>query len=484
MARAQRLKLLSVASEVFPLVKTGGLADVAGALPGALKAERIDVRTLVPGYPAVMRAIDKRQRAGRFDALMGGHATVWRARIGTLDLLVLDAPHLYDRPGNPYLGPDGRDWPDNAERFAALAHVAAEIGRGRLPEYVPDIIHVHDWQAALVPAFFRYGDPGPPVVLTIHNLAFQGRFPPDALRRIGLPDAAYALDGVEYFGDIGFLKAGILFADAITTVSPSYAAEIQTPAGGMALDGLLRARADDLVGILNGVDTQVWDPGSDPEIARPYRADSLGTRGANSAALRKDFGLDADPPATLFGAVSRLTAQKGFDLLLAALPRLVAAGGQLALLGSGEPAIEAELRAAVARYPGRVACVFGYDERVAHQIQAGADAFLVPSRFEPCGLTQLYALRYGAVPVVARVGGLADTVIDANPFALERGVATGIQFAPDSVPALEAAISHAIALHRDPPAWRRIQANGMACDVSWTDPAHQYARLFRKLAAG
>ena len=478
-----RLHVLSVASEIYPLIKTGGLADVAGALPAALAAQGVKVVTLVPGYPQVIAALDRRTPAATIDDLMGGPATIQGGRAAGLDLLVIDAPHLYDRPGNPYIGPDGRDWPDNAQRFAALAQVAALIADGLVPRYRPALIHAHDWQAALTPAYLRYaGKSAPPVVLTIHNLAFQGRFPREALGEIGLPDHAYALDGVEYYGGIGFLKAGILFADRITTVSPTYAAEIATDAGGVGLGGLLAGRGGDLVGILNGIDTTVWDPASDPLIPHHYSADDRDARALDKAALQEAFALELDPAAPLFGVVSRLSEQKGLDLLLDALPALCAAGGQLALIGTGERWLEDRFRAAAEHHPGQVGVRIAYDEATAHLLQAGCDALLVPSRFEPCGLTQLCALRYGAVPVVARTGGLADSVIDANDAALRSGGATGIVFMPVDQVGLAAGLRRTLAAYRDVPAWQAMQREGMRADVSWDRPAAQYAALYRSLA--
>ncbi len=479
----KRVRVLSVASEIFPLVKTGGLADVAGALPGALAAAGVQMATLVPGYPAIRDALERRRTVARIDDLMGGPATVVGGQAAGLDLLMIDAPHLYARPGNPYVDDHGSDWGDNAQRFAALALVAAAIGRGLVPRYRPDLIHAHDWQAALAPAYAHYAGDGPPSVLTIHNLAFQGSFDARLLTRLGLPDHAMSIDGVEYYGAIGFLKAGIAFADRITTVSPTYAAEIAAPGGGMGLDGLLAARADRLVGILNGIDCAIWDPATDPWIPRPFSAASIAPREASKAVLLEAFGLDQSLAAPLFGVVSRLSHQKGLDLLLATLPAILDRGGRLAVIGTGDAALEAGFRAAAAAHPGRVSILTGYDEPRAHLMQAGADVLLVPSRFEPCGLTQLCALRYGAVPLVARVGGLADTVIDANPAALAAGVATGIQFAPVEADALAAAIARAFALYRDPPVWRRIQTNAMAADVSWARPAAAYAALYHALVA-
>ena len=478
-----RVRVLSVASEVFPLVKTGGLADVVAALPAALARERVSVRTLVPGYPAVVDALRDAQAVHAFPRLHGGPARLLAAHAADLDLLVLDAPHLFARPGNPYVGPDGKPWPDNALRFAALAEAAAAIGRGALPRFVPDVVHAHDWQAGLVPALLHYGGaPRPATVMTVHNLSFQGQFPREILPAIGLPPQAWAIDGVEYYGTIGYLKAGLALADRITTVSPTYADEIRTPEGGMGLHGLLRDRAGALSGILNGIDDAVWNPAADPHLPARFDARRLARRAANKAALQERFGLAAEPAAFVAGVVSRLTHQKGMDLLAEALPALVAQGVQVALLGTGDAPLERAFVAAAARHPGRVAAVIGYEEALAHLVQGGADALLVPSRFEPCGLTQLCALRYGTIPVVTRVGGLADTVIDANAMALAAGTGTGVQFAPATRAGIEFAVARALALKRDPALWRRLQANAMATDVGWSRPAKQYAALFRALA--
>jgi starch synthase len=478
----QPLDVLSVASEIFPLVKTGGLADVIGALPAALAEQGVAVRTLVPGYPAVTEAIEHVQTFRHETDWFGGTARLLTARAAGLDLLVLDAPHLYARRGNPYLGPDGQDWPDNAIRFAALSQTAADICGGAVQGYVPHVLHAHDWQTGLAPAYLHYrGRARPGTVMTVHNLAFPGKAPRDLLAVLGLPPQSYAVDGVEFHGTISLLKAGLQFADRITTVSPAYAAEICTEGAGMGFAGLLRARANVLSGILNGIDTEVWDPATDRSLAARFDRPTLSRRAANKIALQTRLGLDQDAAAPLLGVVSRLTWQKGTDLVLDCLPVLRELGAQLALVGTGEPGIETALRTAAAQAPNRIGCVIGYDEALAHLVQGGADALLVPSRFEPCGLTQLCALRYGAVPVVARVGGLADTVIDANAAALAAGVATGVQFAPVNAGMLDMALRRAVALYREPSIWHTLQENGMATEVSWRSPARQYAALYRDL---
>jgi starch synthase len=474
-----RMRVLSVASEIYPIIKTGGLADVAGALPIALKAKGIEVCTLVPGYPDVLRALDQAQEQLNPVSTFGGDGRLLRGKCGELDLFVLDVPHLYARGGNPYLSPEGTDWPDNGIRFAALARMAADIGFGVVPSFVPDIVHVHDWQAALAPAYLNYGHrPRPRTVITVHNLAFQGIFPHNMLEQIGLPSESFTVDGVEYYGAIGFLKAGLRFADMITTVSPTYALEIQSDEGGMGLGGLLRSRSSDLRGILNGVDTTVWDPATDAHIQCRYDASTLERRAVNKAALQKQFGLKQNPDALLLGVISRLSEQKGLDLLLECIPAILAEEAQLALLGSGDAELERRFRAAVATHAEAISVVVGFDEVLAHQIQAGADALVVPSRFEPCGLTQLCALRYGAVPLVARVGGLEDTVADVSDGNRE---ITGFKFGPVTAQNLAAALYDVIAAYRDRLGWREMQLNGMSADVSWESRASEYSDLYHEV---
>lgn len=478
------LEILAVASEFFPLVKTGGLADVAGALPAALAPQGITVTTLLPGYPAVLAGMDNAHVVQDLGQIFGGDARLLAGNAGGASLLVIDAPHLYARPGNPYLDSMGQDWQDNAARFAALATIGARIACGLLPGLRPDLVHAHDWQAGLLPAYLHFaegqgalGHTAPPSVVTIHNLAFQGLFPPALLGPLGLPPQSFQIEGLEYHGQISFLKAGIRYADHVTTVSPTYAREILTQAGGMGLDGLLQARGAAVSGILNGIDTTVWNPSTDRALPQPFSADKPAARAASKAALCQRFNLD--PERLLFGVVSRLTTQKGLDLLPACLPQLRALGAGLVILGAG--AAELERAFAEAVRPGEVGLYLGYDEALAHLIYAGADALLIPSRFEPCGLTQLCAMRYGCLPVVSRVGGLADTVIDANEAALATGVATGFQMEAPDAAELTRTLGRVAAAWQDRTAWAIMQRNAMAQDVGWGRSAGHYAALFRRL---
>ncbi len=424
------MRVLSVASEVYPLIKTGGLADVAGALPPALARRGIEVRTLLPGYPTVMEKLGEPRVVHDYPSLLGVPARLLEAEVAGLSLIVLDSPALYDRPGGPYGDRRGRDHPDNWRRFGALGRAAVDVAIGHVPGFVPDVVHAHDWQAGLAPAYLRYWGVPRPSVMTIHNIAFQGGFPASVFGQLELPPQAFALDGVEFHGGVGYLKAGLACASAITTVSPTYAEEIKTPEFGLGLQGLISSRSGVLHGIVNGIDTEVWNPETDPLLAAPFSARRLQGRAANRTAIEKRFGLHADDSA-LFVLVSRLTWQKGIDLL-AWITRqdIVEAGHRLAVLGSGDAGLEATFLTLAAQHPGRVGVVIGYDEPLSHTMQGGGDAILIPSRFEPCGLTQLYGLRYGCVPIVAHTGGLADTVIDANLAALNAGAATGFQFTP------------------------------------------------------
>ncbi len=470
------MQVLFATSEMAPLAKTGGLGDVAGALPQALRAAGADARVILPGYREVLAAARHFAPVAAGLALPGGHyATI---RLGTgpggVPLYVIEAPTLYDRPGGLYGPPGGGDWPDNHVRFAALGFAAAAIGRDGAAGWRPDVVHCHDWQAGLAPAYLQLaGADRPATVMTIHNLAYQGQFSPHLFGELGLPYGMYGIDGVEYYGGIGYLKAGLYYADRLTTVSPTYAREIQSADQGMGLDGLLRARAGVLTGIVNGIDTAIWDPANDPHLPASYDPANLRGKARDKAELRGELGLAPAPGVPLFGIVSRLTWQKGVDLVCGALPALVQTGAQLAVLGSGDGDFESALADAAAQNPGSVAVRIGFDEGLAHRIQAGADVILVPSRWEPCGLTQLSALRYGALPLVRRAGGLADTVMDVG----DRG-GTGFMFDHAFVPDLDAAIRRAAGFFPRRPLWRATQRRAMAKDVSWAEPAKKYAALY------
>ncbi|MCW1919412.1 glycogen synthase GlgA [Rhodobacter sp. KR11] len=472
-------RVLSVASECVPLVKTGGLADVVGALPAALAPLGWEMRVLVPGYRALLARAADWPEVFAEEGLFGGRGRVLAGEVGGVPVLLLDAAHLYDREGGIYSGPGG-DWWDNPQRFAALSWIAARIAREGLGDgWKPDVVHAHDWQAALAPAYLAYhGSGGVGSVLTIHNIAFQGWAQAGLLREMRLPPDQFHPGALEYYGGLSTLKAGLVTADRITTVSPTYAAELSRPEFGMGLQGVITARAAVVSGILNGVDTAVWDPSAE---ATPFSAKEPGGKAVARAALCAEFGLDVPGPLAIL--VSRLTDQKGIDLIPAVLPDFIAAGGGLVVLGSGDQGLEGAMRGLAERFPGRVGLRIGYDEALSHRMFAGGDAVLVPSRFEPCGLTQMYGLRYGCLPVVAAVGGLADTVIHANPAALSAGVATGITFHPTDATAFAQGLRQLVALYADPKSWARVQKNAMKQDVSWAASAAEYASLYDGLLA-
>jgi starch synthase len=478
------MRVLHAAAELFPWVKTGGLGDVVAALPPALRAIGVDVRLVLPGFTAFLDALGSTELTRLRTPFTPERTRITVAQLpgSAITVYLVDHPFFYDRPGSPYQAPDGTDWPDNHRRFALLGWVAAALAQGIDPEWRPDILHCHDWHAGLGPAYLRASGAPAPSVFTVHNLAYQGFFPAALFPDLALPLNFFSINGIEFYGGLAFVKAGLFYADRLTTVSPTYAREIQTPAFGVGLDGLLRSRADVLAGILNGVDPQIWSPQSDPLLPRPYGVDDAADgKAAAKAVLERRFGLAGGDAAPLFGAVTRLTPQKGFDLLLAALPRLVGLGGRLVLLGSGDADLEAGFAAAARTVPDRIGVSLGYDEALAHLIVAGSDSILVPSRFEPCGLTQLYALRYGALPLVRRTGGLADTVVDANAVTLSEGTATGFAFEDESPDGLLAAIQRAIELYGDRASWQRVLRRAMTRDFSWTAAAREYAVLYRKL---
>jgi starch synthase len=479
-AQSAALRLLHVAAEVFPLVKTGGLADVAAALPAAQAALGADARLLLPGYPAVLQGLQGLQPVLELGTCFGAlRVRLLRGRMPGSGLVAyaVDAPYLYQRPGGPYQDPQWQEWPDNLQRFALLGWVAAHLAAGDAdPAWQPQLVHAHDWHAAMACAYIQ-GHPAAATatVFTVHNLVFQGLFAMQDWPLLGLSSRLQSPDGMEFHGQFSFMKAGLNCADRITTVSPGYAAEITTPAFGCGLDGVIRRRGNAVSGIINGIDDVVWNPATDPDIAATYSADDLSGKLQCRSALQAELQLHNDPQAPLLVLISRLTSQKGVDLLLGALPGLVRSGMQLAVQGSGDASLEAALRQAQQAHPGRVQVYVGYDEARAHRLLAGADLIVVPSRFEPCGLTQLYGLRYGALPLVRRVGGLGDTVREEASAA---GPANGFVFEDETPYALEQAARRAAALRERPAEWRARTVTAMQQDLSWRVPAAQYLALY------
>ena len=477
------MKVLHVAAEVFPLVKTGGLADVVAALPMAQAEQGTDVRLLLPGFPAVLDAVQGARTVIDIGACFGAlRVRLLLARMpgSQLAAYVIDAPYLYRRGGGPYQDSLGEEWPDNLQRFGLLGWAAAHLAADDAdPNWVPDIVHAHDWHAALACAYMaEHGATRAASVFTVHNLAFQGLFPMHDRQMLGLASRLMSPAGLEFHGQLSFMKAGLICADRITTVSPSYAREIATHEFGCGLDGVIRGRGADVVGILNGIDLALWNPATDPAIAARYDTERLAGKRECRRALQAELGLQVDDKALLLTVVSRLTSQKGLDLVLAALPELVRAGVQFAVQGTGEPALEAAFRMAQQAHPGRVHVYIGYDEARAHRLIAGADVIAVPSRFEPCGLTQMYGLRYGTLPLVRRVGGLADTVVDASDAALAADTATGLVFDAATPAAFGRCVQRALALREQASVWQQLMARAMAQQLSWTGPAKGYAALY------
>jgi len=478
------MRVLHVCSEIYPLLKTGGLADVAGALPLAQLRGGVDARVLVPGFPALRAGVEHQALVAQIDG-----DRLYRGVLpgSALPVYVIDAPGLYDRPGNPYADAGNVAYPDNDRRFARLGWIAAQLAQGLDPSWRPQVVHAHDWHAGLAPAYLKAAEQATGAriaasVQTIHNLAYQGNFPAQAFGELGLPGHFYAAEGLEFYGMCSFLKAGLYYADKLTTVSPTYAREIQGVEQGCGFDGLLRQRAADLTGILNGVDDTVWHPANDRFIPHPYDAGALAGKGKNKAALQREAGLAVQPDALLFCIVSRLTEQKGLHLVLDALPGIVARGGQLMVLGAGDAAFEAQLKAATAAQPASIAVHLGYDEQLAHRLIAASDVIMVPSRFEPCGLTQLYGLKYGTLPLVRRVGGLADTVVDSSLENLDARHATGFVFDAFDAAGIDAAVRRAFALYKRSSEWEDVQAHAMQQQFGWDAAAAQYLALYQQIA--
>jgi starch synthase len=487
------MRVLHICSEIYPLLKTGGLADVAGALPVAQGRLGVEARVLVPGFPRLREGILEQTLVAEFGPVFGASSVrLYRGVLpdtpssNPIVAYVIDAPELYDRPGNPYADANNHAYPDNHQRFALLGWMGVRLAEGLDPTWRPQVLHSHDWHAALAPAYLKAleqstGRRPAGSVQTIHNLAYQGNFPSHVFGYLDLPANFFDINGIEFHGQCSFLKAGLYFADKITTVSPTYAHEIQQPDQGCGLDGLLRARVRDLSGILNGVDDAVWNPATDTLLAAGYDAGDLAGKLACRTALQREAGLAVQQDGPLFCIVSRLTEQKGLHLVLAALPEIVRRGGQMMVLGSGDAPLEAAFQAAASAHPESIAVRIGYDEQLSHRLIAGADVILVPSRFEPCGLTQLYGLKYGTLPLVRKVGGLADTVVDASLENIGDGMATGFVFESFDDTGIEAAVRRAFALYRRPSDWQAVQARGMAQRFDWDAAAAQYLTLYQQI---
>ena len=476
--------ILFVSSEVHSFIKTGGLADVSASLPHALAELGRDVRILLPAYADVLAQTGPLdEEAAWSDPVSGVPTRLLRAQLpdSPVPVWLLDAPGFSDRPGNPYLAADGSGHADNAERFDRLARAATAIAGGFAGlDWQPEVVHCNDWQTGLIPVHLLRNRIPAASVFTIHNLRYQGIFAGHTYANLRLPGWLWHSDGLEFYEHLSFIKGGLGFADQLTTVSPTYAQEIQTPGQGWELEGLLQARSHDLHGILNGIDTRAWDPQADPHLPAGFHADDLSGKTACKHALQEEMGLEPDPGRPILAVISRLAEQKGIDLMLAAMERLLPRHGvQLALLGSGEHHYEATLGRLAELYPGRVGLRFGFDEGLAHRIEAGSDMFLMPSRFEPCGLNQFYSLRYGTVPVVRAVGGLADSVVDATPDNLASGRATGILFDDASGGALAGAVERGLALYDDPDTWHQLRATGMRQDFSWHRSAERYLDVYQ-----
>ena len=478
------MRVLYITSEVYPFAKTGGLADVSAALPAALRELGIDVRLLVPGYPQAIERAPDLQEVHRLGDLLGcGDVRLLATRLPQTDVPVwlVDCPALYRRSGGLYQTETGEEWPDNPLRFALLSHVAAALANGPGRAWVPDLVHANDWHAGVVPLLLaNAGGLRPATLFTIHNLAYQGLFDAQEIARLHLPEGAHS--AMEFYGRMSFLKAGIQSADAITTVSPTYASEILTPEYGCGLDGLLRERASILTGILNGVDYRIWNPGTDPYLACNYSTRSVAAKSDCKRAIQMELGLKLDADMPLMAFMSRLVHQKMPDVVLDVLPDLLEEGLQFVLVAEGENGYQTRFRELAARYPGRVAVEIGYQEGLGHRLLSGADLLLHPSRFEPCGLVPIYAMRYGTIPLVRKSGGLADSVMDASPEAIRRGTATGLSFQDPSEADLAACVRRALSLYRQPILWRRIQAAAMRQDFSWKRSAQAYANLYRSLS--
>ncbi len=474
-------RILFATSEAYPLIKTGGLADVAGSLPRALLSLKQDIHLILPAYPEARKRMGKCKTIADFE--LGGHSIkLLQGRLpgSRVTTWLLDCAKFFDRTGNPYMNEQGRIWPDNAERFALFSKAICHIAMDRIGlDWQAELVHCNDWQTALVPALLDQENRRPATLFTVHNLAYQGLFDYDTFVKLGLPAHLWQHEALEFYNQLSFIKGGLVFADSINTVSPSYAEEIQRPEFGYGLDGLLRHRRQQLSGILNGIDVNEWNPGTDPRLVQNYNRRSLAKKVLNKTALQHYFKLPEEPDTLLFGFIGRLVEQKGLDDILASLPGIIDRPIQFVFLGSGQPEYEHSLRKLAGLHPNKIAVQIGYSEELSHRIEAGADAFLMPSTFEPCGLNQLYSLRYGTLPVVRKVGGLNDTVKDIQPKNLEDNSATGIVFTGAAGDGLSEALHRTQQLYQNKTHWKQVQLTAMRQDFSWRRSAQTYLELYR-----
>jgi len=475
-------KTLYISSEAFPLVKTGGLGDVAGSLPTALLKKSQDVRLLLPAYPEVLYKITKSKIIAE-SSYYNQPVKIIETRLPGSNVIVwlVDCPTIFNRPGGPYTDDHGHPWHDNALRFAIFCHAAVDISLNKLtPDWQPDIVHCNDWQSGLVPALLSLQTKRPVTIFTIHNLAYQGVFDQQTFTDLHLPAELWHMNGLEFHDQLSFIKGGLAYADKITTVSPSYAGEILQAEYGYGLDGLLKSRGKHLSGILNGIDEKHWNPGTDQHLKQKYNRRSLDKKSLNKTELQKKLSLPVDASIPMIGMISRLVEQKGLDIILQSLPKLLTMPVQLVILGTGETHYEILLAEWAQKYPDRLKVNIGYNESLAHSIEAASDIYLMPSIFEPCGLNQLYSLRYGTLPIVTPVGGLADTVTDASDKNIKNGTANGFVLKEQSAAALLVAIKHALALYQKPGIWRQLQSNAMSGDFSWKTSAEHYITLYKQ----
>ena len=475
-------KILFVTSEAHPLIKTGGLADVCGSLPKALAELSQDIKLIIPNYQALKTSenvrfmcairVDNRNINILETRMPDSHVIVW----------LVDYPAYYNYPGNPYVDEQGDSWPNNAERFGLFCRIAVEAAMDRInQDWKPDVVHCNDWQSGLVPALLSLENDRPSTLFTIHNMAYQGLFPATAAAKLNIPGQLWHPAGLEFHDMLSFIKGGLVYADYITTVSPTYAHEIQTAEFGYGLEGLLDHRKEFLGGIINGIDLDQWDAENDTLIAQTYSVSTLDKKQLNKAALQVKFALPVNDQVPILGLIGRLVEQKGIDLILECLPEMMEMDMQFVLLGSGDKDFEKQLKKLALLYPDKIAITIGYDEALAHLIEAGADIFLMPSRFEPCGLNQMYSQRYGTIPIVRKTGGLADTVTDTLPETLANQTASGVVFSEASSSALLEAIKRALILYSMPDYWKKMQINAMKKDFSWQRSAEQYLSLYENI---